>query len=138
MRSLANIDRVLMKAGAAHIIKEIAEGEVVGVTFGIAIDGKEVPFRLPARVPEVLKILELNLSLRAKAETRRKLPEQAQRTAWKNVSDWIEVQLALIETGQVELKEVMMPYLDLGKRGTLFEYVQEKGLPALDLRGWDE
>jgi len=36
---------------------------------------------------------------------------QARRVAWRQILRWVQAQIALIETGMVELKEVFLPYI---------------------------
>ena len=46
---------------------------------------------------------------------------QAERTAWRNVRDWIMAQMAIIEAGQVEMEEVFLPYLTDRQGRTLYQ-----------------
>jgi hypothetical protein len=58
--------------------------------------------------------------------------EQEYRTAWRNVLDWIEAQMAMIDTGMVKLIEVFLPYMTDGTGTTYFEVLEKKqfALPA--------
>ena len=49
---------------------------------------------------------------------------QAERTAWRNVRDWVMAQMAIIEAGQVEMEEVFLPYLTDGRGRTLYQLYQ--------------
>lgn len=51
-------------------------------------------------------------------------PGQAERTAWRNVRDWIMAQMAIVEAGQVQIDEVFLPYLTDGKGRTLYQLYQ--------------
>ena len=51
---------------------------------------------------------------------------QARRTAWANIRDWLDAQMALIETGQVKLEEVFLPYMTDTTGKTLYERIQER------------
>ena len=46
--------------------------------------------------------------------------EQAEKTAWRNVRDWILAQMAFIKSGNVEVDEIFLPYLTDGKK-TLYQ-----------------
>ena len=73
-----------------------------------------------------------NLSPRAQPQTRKKIPAQAERTAWKIVLDWVEVQLSMIELAQVEFMEVFLPYLYNGvTQQTYFETLKKQGIAKL-------
>ena len=52
--------------------------------------------------------------------------EQALRVGWRNIKDWIDAQMALIETEMATIDEVFLPYI-LNKNGqTLYESIKEK------------
>ena len=52
-RSIQKIEDCLMKHGAKNIIKIIENERVVGLAFVIDINGKEYPFKLPARIDKI-------------------------------------------------------------------------------------
>ena len=85
------------------------------------ISGREVSFRLPARIREVeIRLYGKDAKLN---ETQKK---QAYITAWANIRDWVTAQIALIETGMVKAEEVFLPYLLNDRNLTLFETMQER------------
>ena len=54
--------------------------------------------------------------------TRERVREQAERTAWKLLLDWVEVQVSMIVIGRREVIEVFLPYLyDFKKDQTLYQ-----------------
>lgn len=132
-RSINFIEAKLVAHGARQILKLYNDkNQVSGLCFNITIDGQLLPFKLPARLDQCEKILTQNLSRRAKPETKKRIPEQAARTAWKILADWIDAQMAMIEMSQVEITEVFMPYLyDANKQRTCFEMFKERGFKAL-------
>ena len=127
------IEGKLAGNGARQILKLYDEqGRVSGMCFMMMIDGHEVPFKLPARVENCERVLNENLTSRARPETRKKIPQQAERTAWKILSDWVEAQMAMIELAQIEVLEVFMPYLyNNQKKQTYFETLKEGGFKCL-------
>ena len=135
--SITYIERKLVQNGAKQILKEYDDaGRAIGITFFISVDGKELPFKLPAKIAECENVLRSNLSSRAKPETRKKIAPQAERTAWKILSDWVEAQMAMIELAQVEMMEVFLPYLySHQKKQTFFELAKERGFNKLLLTG---
>ena len=129
--SIAYIERKLVQHGATRILKTYdSDKRVEGICFALPIDGVDVHFKLPARVANCEAVLRANLSSRAQPETVKKVPAQAERTAWKIVSDWIDAQMAMIELAQIEVMEVFMPYIFDGKQ-TYYELVKKKGYKAL-------
>ncbi len=130
-RSMAFIESKLVQNGAKAVLKTYGENKrVEAMCFSLEIDGRPVRFKLPARVANCEAVLLANLSPRARPETVKKIPDQAVRTAWKIVSDWVEAQMAMIELAQIEVMEVFMPYVFDGKQ-TYYEIVKKKGYKAL-------
>ena len=61
--------------------------------------------------------------------------QQANRTAWRTIKEWILAQMALIETEMVTVEEVFLPYMLTGKQ-TLYQALSNgdlKMLPGADL-----
>ena len=118
--SLAKIEGLVVKHGATQFFKEYKDGLVVDVVFIIPILSGELPIRLPARVDKVKqKLYGKRLAYTPAME------EQARRTAWANIRDWLDAQMALIETEQVKLEEIFLPYMTDRSGKTLFEHMQE-------------
>jgi hypothetical protein len=92
-------------------------------------------FRLPARVDRVEKQLR-GLVHRPRSGTMDRIADQAERTAWRLLADWVDVQMSLIELDQAELVEIFMPYIyDYSKNQTLFEKMKVNGFVMLEDRG---
>jgi hypothetical protein len=53
--------------------------------------------------------------------------EQAYKTAWANIRDWITAQMALLDTGMVKPEEIFLPYMQDTQGVTLFERMEEQG-----------
>lgn len=132
-RSISYIETKLAQKGATQILKLYdATARVEGICFIIPMNGRDMPFKLPAKVAECEKVLMANLTSRARPETKKKIPQQAERTAWKILSDWVEAQMAMIELSQVEILEVFLSYVyDHQKQQTFFEQIKEKNYKAL-------
>jgi len=120
-RSILSIEKTLIEIGATRIAKEYKNGKVVAISFSIQRGDGVVPFMLPAK-KEPIKALFLKRYRRPSRAQADACEQQAERTAWKNVKEWVELQATMIKLEQVEFMEVFMPYiyfLDDGK--TLFE-----------------
>lgn len=132
-RSVAYIESKLVANGAQKILKQYSPaGSLTGICFTLPVEGNDILFSLPARIENCERVLEARLSSRAQPATRKKVPEQAERTAWKILSDWVEAQMAMIELAQVEPMEVFLPYVyDPIKEQTFFETVKEKKFKML-------
>ncbi len=133
-RSIAYIEGKLVSSGAEQIVKyyEKDTQRVKCICFIMNINGQEMAFKVPAQVANCEKVLRSSLSSRARPETIKKVAAQAERTAWKIVSDWVEVQMAMIELSQVEFMEVFMSYLyDPIKNETLFQRFKQQDFQKL-------
>lgn len=136
-RSVSFIEHRLVKYGARNIMKSYdGSGKLAGLCFVIEVPGAgQVSFAVPAKVSEVERRLFLDVR-RPRPDTKKRISEQAERTAWKLLSDWIEIQLSLVELGQVEFMEVFLPYavsgFREGKPQTFYERIKGDGFKLLE------
>lgn len=66
---------------------------------------------------------------RPRPETEKRYREQANRTAWKILYDWVEVQVTMVRLQQAQALEVFLPYaFDPTKGKTLYQRIAEDGL----------
>jgi hypothetical protein len=54
-----------------------------------------------------------------------KMQEQAERTAWKNVAEWVDIQSSLIMMEQCDFMQVFMPYALTSGGKTVYETFSE-------------
>ena len=102
--SLGEIQGALARAGATKIMVDYESGKPTAVTFAIETVAGTRGFRLPAAVDGTLRVFA-----------------QAERTAWRNIRDWVLAQLALVESCDVAVDEVFFPYLTDGNGRTLYQ-----------------
>jgi hypothetical protein len=119
-RTLSEIHNKLAKAGAHQILQEYFDGHVTAVSFRIKTQFGDMAFRLPANVQAVWIVLKKQFP-----RSKMKL-DQAERVAWRILKDWIESQLALIETDQATLAQVFLPYAQDSRGVTLYETLEQK------------
>lgn len=123
-KTVGEIQKMLAKAGAKAILSEYDdEGEVSAVSFKMLVSNQEIGFQLPIAPEKVLTVLRSQRGV----ETRYKTPEQAKRIAWRIVKDWVEAQLAIIETQMVKPEQVFLPYAITQTGETLYESVISSG-----------
>ena len=121
--SLGEIQGALAKGGARKIMIDYDEtGDPIGLTFGLLVEGQILGFQLPANIDGVLAAFK-----REKIKVDR---EQAKRTAWRNIRDWVLAQMAFVEAGNVQADEVFLPYLT-DRRGTTLYTAFRSGQLAL-------
>jgi hypothetical protein len=136
--TIVRIEKILAKFGATGIAKSYNNGEVESVQFSIIepTTGRGMVIHLPAKVAAVRKILADSVS-RPRSSTYRsrstedRINDQAARTAWKIIQDWVEVQLSLIEMGQAEMLQVFLPYVWDGEK-TYFDLAKGQKFKMLE------
>ena len=70
-----------------------------------------VAFALPCNIDAVFVKLTEQRVMVTSPESRR---QQAIRTSWRILKDWVEAQMALLETGMVTMDEIFLPYMVSG------------------------
>lgn len=111
--SLGEIQGALAGHGARQIMVEYDEkGRPTGVAFAIDTPAGRRGFLLPANIDGVLFVFRQQ---KVKGDR-----EQAERTGWRNIRDWVLAQMAIIEAGMVSIEEVFLPYLTDGRGNTLY------------------
>jgi hypothetical protein len=115
-KSLARIERLLVSAGAKRIMKEWNDKEMCcGISFQLSNASGVVSYQLPAKIEAVFNILYSKYS-KPTVRSEEICWEQAERTAWKIICDWVEIQIAMIEMEQAKLAQVFLPYMHNGKQ----------------------
>lgn len=120
-KTLSEIQRLLVRSGARSLLMEYTEdGSPRAVSFLIRTPGGEVGFRLPANIDAIFAVLCRQYS-DGKVQRRFASKEQAARVGWRIVKDWLEAQLAIIETEMVTFEQVMLPYMTVQNNLSLYE-----------------
>ncbi len=132
-RSVSLIQHCLVAAGAKNIsLSYNDKGELVGMLFQVFTAHGPVVFKLPAKVDACFQAMWKEVR-RPRKETEGKLREQAGRTAWKILYDWVAVQVSLIQLEQAEIIEVFLPYAwDARKDQTYFEKMKANNFKQLE------
>lgn len=121
--TVGEIQKLLAKAGAEQVIVRYGkDSEPTSLLFELAGE----MYILPCRSAEVHKKLLRDPNVPGRLST----PEQAFRVAWRILKDWVEAQVAIIQTGMVDAQEVMLPYMVLrakdGSDQTVYENFREQ------------
>lgn len=120
-RSIMLIERRLVQIGASHIAKSYESGRLSGIMFQIQGKDRPLAFKLPANVPLIKKMM-LSEIKRPRLGTSDRIEDQAERTAWKLLLDWVQVETSRILIGGREITEVFLSYLyDFKNDETLYE-----------------
>jgi hypothetical protein len=129
-RTISEIQEILRRHGAKSISFLYDDtSEVNGLEFVVDVSGKAFPFRLPANIKAVQRLME-ERHLRGYRDEK-----QPARVAWRILKDWIEAQMAIIDSSMVSLEEVFLPYMLAKGNMTFFELLQERGFLLPEGRG---
>ena len=127
-KTVGEIQAVLVKHKARSIMIDYDErGTPIALFFLIPTAHGDRGFRLPANLPATHRVL-LRQYNSGKIQRRFTTEEQAARVAWRILKDWLEAQLAIIETEMVTLEQVLLPYMTNDEGRTLYELMQERQL----------
>lgn len=123
--TLGEIQRHLVKHGADTIMQQYDnQGRIAALTFRINTPSGPRVIRLPANVDAVLAVLT-----RQKVRCDR---DQAERVAWRIVKDWVEAQMAILESEMVQMEEIFLPYMVNNSGQTLFQAYRNNQLMLED------
>jgi len=119
-KTISEIQKLLAKAGASAVMSEMDEnGNIVALSFKIKLNERDIAFRLPTDWRPVLEVMKQDNRVPRGLKTQ----EQALRVAWRITKDWIEAQVAFIETMMVTTAQVFLPYAVTANGQTLYEYI---------------
>jgi hypothetical protein len=129
--TVGEIQRKLAQAGASQVLHGYdREGNLSELSFRIRTQFGEMAFRLPANIESVQAILQ-----RQKVRRGRQTREQATRVAWRILKDWVEAQLALLQTGMVTIEQAFLPYAQNEKGETVYEVLSGKRFAGMLMEG---
>ena len=102
--SIGEIQGALARHGATKIMIDYDNGKPQAIAFGIDT---------PAGPDGTLRVFAAQ---KIKADR-----EQAEMTAWRNVRDWVLAQMALIESCDVPMQQIFLPYMADDRGRTVYE-----------------
>ena len=118
-KTVMEIQSALAKAGASAIMAEYdTEGNIVALSFRLKTPEGDISFKLPTAWQPVHETLR-----RQRVSPKYQTPEQALRVAWRITKDWVEAQLAIIETRMVTTAQVFLPYAITKNGSSVYEYL---------------
>jgi hypothetical protein len=132
-QSIMKIEQKLVGVGVRTINKEYDDnGKVKALIFMYRFNDNDYPFKLPAKVDEVYQVL-ITGKKRLTTTQEKTIRGQSERTAWKILLDWVEVQVAMITVSQVQFMQVFLPYAyDINTGLTFFEKIQNGDFKLLN------
>lgn len=125
-KTLGEIQQMLVEHGARKLMYDYAsDGHINSLSFTINTPAGETGIRLPANVDAVYETLK-----QQKKSGKIKINpdyDQAERVAWRILKDWVEAQMAILESKMVTFQQVFFQYQLNNEGKTLYEaYVQKQ------------
>ena len=103
--SIQKIEHRLTQAGATHIAKSY-KGEIPDrMIFQIPVNNNPMTFQLPSKIEKVYDYMIKQKKFGYKKDVQETTKKQAGMTAWKILSDWIDIQVSMITLDQAELQK---------------------------------
>lgn len=132
-RLCTQLEQTLASHGAQQIRMDYDEqGLRRAVFFSLDYHGRPISVKLPARVEQAQAVLkrqyDANLGSLRKMGTKAYSYEHAYRVAWRNIVDWVEAQMALLELELAKMEEVFFPYITSRSGQTMFEQAEAQQL----------
>jgi hypothetical protein len=116
--TINEITRILARVGVSGIMTDFEDGEITALSFKLKLNDQYIAFRLPTDWQPVLGVLRSqNVPKSLQTE------EQAKRVAWRITKDWVEAQVAFVETMMVTTAQVFLPYAVTNNGQSLYEYI---------------
>lgn len=112
-RTVGQIQEILASKGAQKIMIDYESGVPMRIYFVLETSKGLQPVMIDANADKVFKVLERQ---RVKVDANR-----ANMVAWRNVKDWLDAQLAILETEMVTIDQVMLPYFCNNEGRTVYE-----------------
>ena len=111
--TIGEIQEQLVKHGARKIMQDYDDaGHITALTFCIETPSGIRGIRLPANAEAVHQVLTRQ---RVKCDR-----GQAERVAWRIVKDWVEAQMAILESEMVQMDQIFLPYMVNDQGQTFF------------------
>jgi hypothetical protein len=129
-KSVNEIQDMLVSRKAKNVMFEYDNGMLVGMVFIIDTSKGSLPIKLPARVKLVERLFYQDKNKGSsyyKKELTDVQKDQAYRTAWKNLRDWVDIQMTLLDLDMVKMEEVFLPYMVTSDgKTTFFEWTENR------------
>lgn len=132
-KTALEISRCLSSHGAQGVLTEYNKElkTIEAISFRIPFGPRMIDFKLPCDWHPVYEILKKDSSLSSdrymnddrRAMMESKIQEQAVRTAWRIVKDWVEAQMALVEVKMARTEEIFLPYAVMPNGKTLAQNI---------------
>ncbi len=118
-RYIEAAQEALVHAGASGVSFGYDQGRIVALTFMLKVGPQEIHFRLPVNWKKFQDVLKKEGNVRHADD------DYSYRVAWACTKDWIEAQMAFVESENVTVPQVFLPYAVVKGGETLFEKIAQ-------------
>lgn len=127
-KTMMEIEKILANHGATHIFKMYDnEGRPVALAFKAQVGDQHIAFKLPMEEQNILIVFKQQIKTGKMPKRYWEDIEQARRTGWRIIKDWIDAQMALVEIHVAKFEEIFLPYMyDEKKDKTLYQLFKER------------
>jgi len=128
-QTAGEVQGILGKNGAKAVMIEYGDdGGAEALSFQIKRGDNTLGFRLPIEPDKVLKVLQDQYdSGKLRSHQGRPDREQSVKVAWRILKDWIEAQMAYLETQMVTMEQLFLPYMLTRDNKTLYQTMLDRG-----------
>ena len=138
-KTVGEIESILAKHGAEKILKDYyGDGSVKAISFMVDVNGQKIPFQMPIDLDAWVALLNLAVDEGKLPKRFRNDSAQSARVGWRVIKDWVDAQLALVETKTVKIEQVFLPYAVTRLGKTLFDEISDSGFKNLRLGSGEE
>lgn len=131
-KTIGEIEKILSDHGADSIYKRYENGVPVALAFNLIIDGNSISFKLPIEEDKILALFKDAVKAKKIPQRYANDYEQARRTGWRIIHDWVDSQMAIVEIHIAKMEQVFLPYLyDVEKDETLFQKFEKRGFAPM-------
>ena len=136
-QTAGEVQGILARHGAKAVMIQYGDdGSAEALSFQIKHGDGVLGFRLPIEPDAVLMVLEGQYdSGKLRSHQGRPNREQAVKVAWRILKDWVEAQMAILETQMVTMEQIFLPYMLRGEGKTLYQVMVDRGFYLPEGRG---
>ena len=119
-KSIGLIEKKLVENGATDNPKSYdPQGTLYSMQFRRLANGRFISYELPANIMGVYHYLNSQRKGRVTELQKKSDMEQAQRTAWKLIYEWVDMQMTMVNLQQMEFEQIFLPQMIVaGENGT--------------------
>ncbi len=123
-KTVGQIHGILVGHGARSILTNYdKDGQIESLSFEVDTPHGVAHIKLPVDPDAVLRVM---MKSGSHVPYRLQTKAQAIRIAWRIVKDWVEAQMAILETEMVKMEQIFLPYIQIENGQTLFEVFEAR------------